>query len=88
VAEVTLRIANPKGLHIRPIMDIADLATQFGARIVVHKAEAQADATSVMQLLALGMQAGDEIRIVAEGDDAHKAVTELVDLIDKTLREA
>lgn len=87
MAEATLRIENPKGLHIRPIMDIADLAVQFDAKVTIHKADQQADSASVMQLLALGIQCGDELRIVAEGDDAQKALHGLIDLIANKLKD-
>jgi phosphotransferase system HPr (HPr) family protein len=87
VAEATIRIENPKGLHIRPIMDIADLSIQFESRILVHKGGRQAEGSSVMQLLALGIECGDELRIVAEGDDAQKAVHELVELIRVKLKD-
>ena len=88
MAEATVRIENPKGLHIRPIMDIADLAIQYESRISVYKADSQAEGSSVMQLLALGIECGDELRITAEGDDAQKAVHELVELITTKLKEA
>jgi len=87
VAEATIRIENPKGLHIRPIMDIADLSIQFESRIVMHKGDRQAEGSSVMQLLALGIECGDELRIVAEGDDAQKAVHALIELIGTKLKD-
>ena len=88
MAEAIVRIENPKGLHIRPIMDIADLAIQYDSRIVVHKNDRQAEGSSVMQLLALGIECGDELRIVADGDDAQKAVHALLELITTGLKDA
>ena len=87
MAETTVRIENPKGLHIRPIMDIADLAIQYDSRIVVHKKDQQAEGSSVMQLLALGIECGDELRIEAEGDDAQKAIHALLELITTKLTD-
>lgn len=88
MAEAIVRIENPKGLHIRPIMDVADLVIQYESQVRIYKADHQAEGSSVMQLLALGVECGDELRITAEGDDAQKAVRELVELITTKLKDA
>ena len=87
MAEASIRIDNPNGLHVRPMHDIAHLATQFRAQILVYKGDTEADGKNLWSLLNLGVQYGDELRIVADGDDARRAVEALIDLIGSKLKD-
>lgn len=90
--EVTLRILNPSGLHARPAAVFVRGATGFHSEIRVanlsRETERDASAKSVIGVLGLGVSAGDEVRIRADGEDAEAAIAALVELIEEGLGEA
>jgi phosphocarrier protein len=84
------RIFNKVGLHARPAMAFVDVANQFSSRVTVFtggEEPAQADGKSVMQMIILAAVEGTPMRIVAEGDDAERAVAKLVELVESKFGE-
>ncbi|MFD6178300.1 MULTISPECIES: dihydroxyacetone kinase phosphoryl donor subunit DhaM [unclassified Isoptericola] len=75
-ARVTIR--NPLGLHARPAAVVARAAAAFGGPVTLQGV----DATSVLQLMALGTAAGTEVEVAAHGPDARDAVATVVGLIE------
>jgi phosphocarrier protein HPr len=65
-------------LHARPAADFVRTALGFSSQIAVGAGEQEADAKSLMAVLALGATGGTELRLRAEGDDASSAVDALV----------
>ncbi|HAE42904.1 MAG TPA: HPr family phosphocarrier protein, partial [Clostridiales bacterium] len=57
-------------------------ATEFDAIIKVLKDNKEADAKSIISIMALGAKKGTDIMITAEGPDAEKAIEALVKLLD------
>ncbi len=76
IARVTVR--NPLGLHARPAAVLARAVADLGVPVTVGGV----DATSVLQLLALGATGGQELEITARGDRAEVAVAAVVGLIE------
>ena len=76
-------ITNDLGLHARPAMTFAECAGGFSSDIKVRRADGGdlVDGKSIMQLLMLAGTKGTELEIIAEGDDAKTALTELARLV-------
>jgi phosphotransferase system HPr (HPr) family protein len=72
-------VALPAGvdLHARPAAQFVRTAMGFSARIVVAAGERDADAKSLLAVLALGAKGGTPLRLRADGDDASGAVESL-----------
>ena len=66
----------PQGvdLHARPAADFVRAAMGFTATITVGAGDREADAKSLLSVLALGAKAGTELRLTATGDDADAAL--------------
>ncbi|NQX17727.1 dihydroxyacetone kinase phosphoryl donor subunit DhaM [Rathayibacter sp. VKM Ac-2857] len=79
----TARLVNPNGLHARPAADFVTLATRFDARIDVNGK----DATSLLGVMSLGLDRGDEVAISATGPEAEEAVGRLADLVESGFGE-
>jgi phosphocarrier protein HPr len=79
-SECEARVTLPAGvaLHARPAADFVRTAMGFDSRIEVGAGEKEADAKSLMAVLALGATGGTELRLRAQGDDAPGAVDALV----------
>jgi phosphocarrier protein len=78
----TYTIQNSIGLHARPAALFVKQATEFDAKIKVVKDNKEADAKSIISIMALGAKKGSDIMITAEGPDDEKAVDALVNLLD------
>lgn len=75
-------IANATGLHARPAALIAAAARRFAADVRLVKNGREANARSVVSIMALEVAGGDEVTVIARGDSAAEAVS----AIEHTLR--
>lgn len=84
-----VRLLNKVGLHARPAALFVQTAKKFKANITVvnTKNSRKANAKSIIEVLALGAEYGDEVIINAEGPDEKAAVAELINLINKFKEE-
>ena len=74
-------ITNAAGLHARPAGLIASKARQFTSDVRIVKGERLANARSVLSIMGLEVSQGDEVRVVALGDDAEQAVAEIAQVL-------
>jgi phosphotransferase system HPr (HPr) family protein len=87
MAERTVELRNPSGLHARPANTFAEAAAQHDVDITVAKGDLEVNAASVLSILTLDCRQGDLITIRAEGEDAEAAVDGLADLVEDGLGE-
>ena len=82
-------IKNKTGLHARPASEFIAMASKFQSRITVKKLseDEDANAKSIVMLLSLGLAQGEEVEIVAKGEDEVEAVDKLIALIDSKFGE-
>ncbi|AND16294.1 HPr family phosphocarrier protein [Rathayibacter tritici] len=78
-----VRLINPNGLHARPAADFVTLAATFDARIDANGK----DATSLLGVMSLGLDRGDEVVLSATGPEAQEAVRRLGDLVESGFGE-
>ena len=81
-AEREVVIRNVEGLHMRPAMQFVDCANGFDSRITVEKGTQSVDGKSIMQVTMLAATSGTKLKIIAEGQDAERAVEELSRLLE------
>ena len=83
-------VKNKTGLHARPASDFVHAASKFSSKIKIRRAgeeDEEADAKSIILLLSLGLCQGEEVEIIAKGDDEQEAVDALIALIDSGFGE-
>ena len=78
--EITIQI--PNGLEARPVALLVQVASQYGSEIYVESDNKKVNAKSIMGMMTLGMGAGEEITVSADGADEAVAMSE----IEKYLR--
>ncbi len=86
-----ISVNHAAGLHARPASLFVQTANKFTSDITVHNLtsnSAQANAKSILRVLTLGVMQGNEIEIVAEGEDAEQATEALKALIEDNFGEA
>ena len=77
MAELTLTVIDPSGLHARPAARFVQAASRFASRIVIRKDGREADAKSLIALLGLTIRPSTEITLTADGPDADEALDAL-----------
>jgi phosphocarrier protein len=80
--EKKLVIKNKSGLHARPAAIFVETAKKFKSDISVIKNERLANAKNILQILALGVDYGDEIILRIKGEDENEALKEIVHLLE------
>ena len=80
--EREVELTNEVGLHARPAAVFSKAAAGFSADVTVAKGGQEANAKSIMAVLKLDVKKGDSVTIATEGDDAEKALEELVTLLE------
>ena len=86
-ATAKVTISNKLGLHARPAMCFVDAATPFKSNITVRRADQSVDGKSIMQMMMLAATKGTELEIIAEGEDAEKAIAALKKLVESGFDE-
>ncbi len=76
-SEAVVRLPERVALHARPAGLFVRTAAAFRSGITVAFGEKQADAKSILGVLALGAEGGASLRLRAEGDDADAAIAAL-----------
>lgn len=77
-----VQITNQRGLHARASAKFVNLASEIDSTIEVEKDGNKVCGTSIMGLMMLGAGVGDTIIIHVEGENAEKALTRLVELVE------
>jgi multiphosphoryl transfer protein len=73
VVSKPIRVPNPTGLHARPAAVLATLARPFAADVRLRVRGREANAKSVVAVMSLEIDHGDDVEVVAEGADADTA---------------
>ncbi|MCK4962760.1 MAG: HPr family phosphocarrier protein [Anaerolineales bacterium] len=80
-----ITIHHEDGLHLRPAAMFMEVANGFLSQITVKNLSKETEATdakSQISLMLAAVQANDQIRITAEGEDEDEALAALRDLIE------
>ena len=85
--EATTMIRNRQGIHERPALIFVQKAASFISKIQLKTKGKTVDAKSILMIMSLGIEYGDQVTIAAEGPDARQAVNELRNLIDSGFGE-
>ena len=79
---------NESGLHARPAALFVQTANKFTSDIYVELKGAKVDGKSIMGVMSLGAFHGEEITLIARGEDEKEAISELIKLVEYGLRDA
>ncbi|MFW6271117.1 MAG: HPr family phosphocarrier protein [Bacillota bacterium] len=80
-------LQNGTGLHARPASIFVDKTKKFKSNIKIESKGKEVNAKSIMSVMSLGIDEGDEIILTIDGEDEEKAMDELTKLINEELIE-
>ena len=62
------------GLEARPVAMLVQVASQYDSRVYIESANKKVNAKSIMGMMGLGLDQGETVTVVADGDDEEAAV--------------
>ena len=69
---VTIEIAS--GLEARPVAMLVQVASQYDSEIYIMRDNEKVNAKSIMGMMSMGLRAGENVVVTAEGNDEDAAV--------------
>ena len=88
MAERHVTIGWPEGLHARPASVFVRAATAVGVPVTISKVGGTpVNAASMLALLGLGAEGGDEVVLGSDADGADAALDRLAKLVGESLDE-
>lgn len=83
MSERTVVVASSHGLHARPAALFTQTAAKSGVAVTITKGDRSVDASSILGVISLGIDHGDEVRLSAEGEGAEEALDALEELLEE-----
>ena len=72
---ITIGLAS--GLEARPVAMLVQIASQYDSLIYVESENARVNAKSIMGMMTLGLDAGEEITLSANGEDEEASMSSI-----------
>jgi catabolite repression HPr-like protein len=73
-----IKIQLQNGLEARPVAVLVQVASQYASSIYVEVEDKRVNAKSIMGMMTLGLTAGEEVVVSANGDDEENAMEDIV----------
>jgi phosphocarrier protein HPr len=77
-----IKVNNPGGIHLRVAARIVQVAKQFKSKVYLARNSKVADSGSILDIFGLVTKRGDEIALIAEGEDEEVALKQVADLFE------
>src|SRR5580692_5057536 len=82
-----LVVSNKLGIHARPAAMFVKVANRFACNVFVEKDGERVNGKSIMGLMMLAAGPGTKLTVLADGQDASSALTELEALMNRKFDE-
>lgn len=83
MAERTLTVASAHGLHARPAALFVKAVTDSGCTVELQKGERKINAASILGVVSLGIEHGDEVVLRVDGENADSVLDSLAAFLEK-----
>lgn len=72
-----IKVKIKSGLEARPVAELVQVASKYESKIYVESGSKKFNAKSIMGMMTLGLNEGDEISVSADGVDEEAAVNDI-----------
>ena len=79
-----IKIAIQTGLDARPTAMLVQIASQYESTIHVVSEAKKFNAKSIMGMMTLGLKAGEELTVTADGSDEENAIDSIEKYLNNT----
>jgi phosphotransferase system HPr (HPr) family protein len=83
--ERKVTLGSKSGLHARPAAVFVQNAKGFQSQVTLSKNEKTVNGKSILSVLSLGAEQGDQVILKVNGDDAQLAIDKLAVLLEGDL---
>ena len=73
----SITISIPSGLEARPVALLVQVASRFDSKITIESGDKTVNAKSIMGMMTLGLAAGENVTVNADGADEESAIAEI-----------
>lgn len=73
--DITIKLAG--GLEARPVAVLVQVASQYDSKIYIETEGKKVNAKSIMGMMSLGMNSGETVTVIADGEDEEKALSDI-----------
>lgn len=72
-----IKIQLNKGLEARMVAVLVQVASKYESKVYMEAENKKVNAKSIMGMMSLNLNIGDEVTVIAEGEDEQTAVNEI-----------
>lgn len=69
-----MKIQLSTGLEARPVAVLVQKASQYDSTVYIQAEGKKVNAKSIMGMMSLGLDMGEEVTVIADGDDESDAI--------------
>lgn len=73
----SIQIKLETGLEARPVAMLVQVASQFESTVYINSEDKKVNAKSIMGMMSMGLDNGEEVTVSADGNDEEAAVAEI-----------
>lgn len=73
----SIEVKLPGGLEARPVAELVQLASKYESSVHIEAHERRVNAKSIMGMMTLSLGNGQELTVIADGDDEAAAVEDM-----------
>ena len=77
MSQKSMQIQLANGLEARPVAVLVQKASMFDSNIYIESEGKKVNAKSIMGMMTLGLEAGEEIMVEADGTDEAAAIEDI-----------
>lgn len=83
--ELKVKVKSKSGIHARPAGLIVELAQNFKSEVMIQKGEHKINGKSIMAVLSMAAQNGENLKILADGSDELEVINAFDELFNARL---
>ncbi|MDP3208056.1 MAG: HPr family phosphocarrier protein [Rhodoglobus sp.] len=83
MAERNLSVASANGLHARPAALFVKAVTDSGCTVELQKGERAVNAASILGVVSLGIEHGDEVTLRVQGENEQDVLDSLAEFLQQ-----
>ena len=72
-----MKIQLKNGLEARPVAVLVQVASQHESSVYIESEGKKVNAKSIMGMMSLGLDSGEEVTVIADGKDEEEAVANI-----------
>ena len=82
----SVEIRLPGGLEARPVAELVQLASKYDSTVHIEVKDRKVNAKSIMGMMTLSLDRGQELTLIADGEDEEAAVADMESFLSGTAK--